>query len=69
VILRFLGGFCQLVDNVLWRPDIRISHPQIDNILSGMPGIHFDFVNGCKYIGWETIESGESSHKNNLFWL
>ncbi len=66
MILRFLGGLSQFVHNVLWCADVGIPHPKVNNILSGVSGLHFNLVNGCKYIRWKSIEPGKSFHKNNL---
>ena len=67
MILRFLGGLGELVHDVLWGSEVGVSHSEVNDVLSGVSGINFNLVDGCKYIRWETIEPGKSFNKNNLF--
>ena len=54
-----LGGFCQLIDNMLWRGLIRIAHAEIDNILTPRSRCGLHLSNNIEDIGRQTTDSLE----------
>ncbi len=55
VIGGFLGGFHQFVNDMAGGSQIRVSHSQVYDIFSRMPGFHLDFIDGSKNIGRKSV--------------
>ena len=55
MILGFLDGFDQFLDNMIGSAEIRVAHAQVDDVLPFSPGLHFDFVDFCKDIRWQPV--------------
>ncbi len=52
VIARVLGRLTKLINNRLrWRI-IWIAHAKIDDILTGSPRLHLQFIDDGKHVGW-----------------
>ena len=61
--LRCLGEF---VDDVLRRGPVRISHTEIDDILSARPSCSLQLIDNVEYVGGQASDSGKFVHEQCL---
>ena len=66
VIMPFLYSLDQFVNNMSGRGDIGIAHPQVNNIFTPVPCVHFDLIDRCEDIRRQAGHSPEFLHLMNL---
>ena len=54
-----LGGFDELIDDMLWRGPIRVAHRHIDNVFTATACCHFQFGRDIKNVWGKTLDTGK----------
>jgi len=62
MILRFLGCFNQFVHDVSGGTQVGISHAEVDDVFSPMPGFHFNLIDRSEHVWRQSIQSGKFTH-------
>ena len=59
MVTRVVGGLLELLDHRVRRRDVRIAHPEIDDVLTGTARTHLHVVDGREYVRWEPLYASE----------
>ena len=67
MVPRLLGCLHQFVDDVRRRRQVRISHPEVDNVLSGPPRLHLQLGNDAEDIRRQSFNAFKFTHERKDF--